>query len=581
MRDWVDALANRSCDSEEFLQHLRRHGRENSEEIWEALALLDQSFRSRRIDRDTFLPIKSNLQQFVLGRDAEADAPREQKIPVVAPVEAPVAPRVSVATPPVAPSPIRIGTLLRGRYRVIGVLGRSDKGTVVEAIDEMRADAPDIMQRIAIRILDAQQLKESGQMSVYLRHVCKLQTLSHPNLLRVFDFDQDEGRPFLTMELLAGSSLPQFMAPTASALQYKLDRRHVLRCIAGALQCAHAQGIAHGDLHVEDVFITLTGDVRLMGLDGAFNRTADDIAKDHLAFAWLVIDLLGDRSHSGQLRRPEGLTDKQWRAVEAVILVQGAQGDKLLQLFADPDRAVAAPVPVPVPARAPLEGIYALPYAAPPSSPSDLFGRSGGKAKWVWGLLLLGLASGAGYVAYERPDLISYFTKSSVRALPVAAPLPAAVAAKDSSEPAVRAPDQPAAEIAPASAPVSRRSTIYLAQESLQVEDGTALARVRVLRQGNTTGSATFVWWTENGSAAPDIDFYAVTPRSAQFEADSSSVDLFVPLIPTTTHTEPVTFYVKIDEAGNGARMGERTLAQVSIVPPGYVPAPASEDAPD
>jgi serine/threonine protein kinase len=180
---------------------------------------------------------------------------------------------------------------------------------VIEAIDEMRADAPDIMQRIAMRILDAQQLKESGQMSAYLRHVCKLQTLSHPNLLRVFDFDQDEGRLFLTMELLSGSSLPQFVAPTASALQYRLDRRHVLRSVAGALQCAHAQGIAHGELRAEDIFITLSGDVRLMGLDGAFNRTSDDIAKDHLAFAWLVIDLLGDRSHPGQLRRPEGLTD--------------------------------------------------------------------------------------------------------------------------------------------------------------------------------------------------------------------------------------------------------------------------------
>jgi serine/threonine protein kinase len=574
----VEALANGDCDSAEFLQHLRRQGRENSEEIWEALALLDQSFRSRRIDRDTFLPIKSNLQQFALGRDAEADEPRESSIPVLAPVEAPEAPRTPVATQAAAPSPIRIGTLLRGRYRVIGVLGRSDKGTVVEAIDEMRADVPDIMQRIAIRILDAQQLKESGQMSAYLRHVCKLQTLSHPNLLRVFDFDQDEGRPFLTMELLAGSSLPQFVAPTASALQYKLDRRRVLRCIAGALQCAHAQGIAHGDLHVENVFITLTGDVRLMGLDGAFNRTANDIAKDHLAFAWLVIDLLGDRSHSGQLRRPEGLTDKQWRAVEAVILVQGAQGDKLLQLFADPERAAPAAAPV----RVPVEEIRPLPYAAPLSSSSDLFGRSGGKAKWAWGLLLLGMACGAGYVAYERPDLISYFTKPSVRTLPAAAaPLPVADAAKDSSAPASRVPDQPAAEIGAVTAPVSRRSSIYLAQESLQVEDGTALARVRVLRQGNTTGSATFVWWTENGSAAPDIDFYAVTPRSAQFEADTSSVDLFVPLIPTTTHTEPVTFYVKIDEAGNGARLGERTLAQVAIVPPGYVPAPASEDAPD
>jgi serine/threonine protein kinase len=555
VRDWVDALANGSCDSAEFLRHLRRPGRENSEEIWEALALLDQSFRSRRIDRETFLSIKISLQRFALGRDVDADVP--------------VTVRVPAAAQPAVPSPIRIGTVLRGRYRIIGVLGRGAKGTVVEAIDELRAAAPDIMQRIAIRIFDAQQLKESGQVSAYLRHVCKLQTLSHPNLLRVFDFDQDEGRPFLTMELLSGCSLPQFVAPTDSALQYRLDLRHVLRCVAAALQCAHAQGIAHGGLRAEEIFITLTGDVRLMGLDGAFNRNAEDIAKDHLAFARLVIDLLGEGSHAGQLRQPAGLTDRQWRALEAVILGQGAEGDRLLQLFAEPDRAAAA------------EESYPVSSAVPPFSSSELFESSSGKAKWVWSLLLLGLAGGAGYVAYERPELLSYFTTPSDRALPAAAPPATAAAPKASAESAVQQPDQPAADVAPAIAPVANRSTINLAQAALQVEGGTALALVRVLRQGNTSRSATFVWWTENGSAEPDVDFYAVTPRGAEFPANSSSVDLYVPLIPTATHEEPVTFYVKIDEAGNGARLGGRTLAQVSIVPPGYVPAPVSEDAPD
>jgi hypothetical protein len=357
---------------------------------------------------------------------------------------------------------------------------------------------------------------------------------------------------------LTGAAIIGLLEPPASALQYSLDRRHVLRCVAGALQCAHAHGIAHGGLRAEDVFITLTGEVRLMGLDGAFNRTANDIAMDHATFAWLVIDLLGERSQAGQQCRPEGLTDRQWHALEAVIIGRGAQGESLLQLFAEPARA-AAP-----------EEIHPVSHAVPPINASEPFGGGRGKAKWVWRLLLLGLAGGAGYVAYARPDLISYFTTPSDRPLPAAAPKTAAPVA--ASKPVVQPPVQRAADVAPAIAPVTNRSTIYLAQEALQVEYSTSLARVRVLRRGSTTRNVTFVWWTENGSAEPDIDFYAVTPRGAEFAANSASVDLFVPLIPGATRTEPVTFYVKIDEAGNGARLGDRTLAQVSIVPPGYVP---------
>jgi hypothetical protein len=46
--------------------------------------LLDHSFHSRRIDRDTFVPITSNLQQSALGRDVQADALRDPKNPVPA-----------------------------------------------------------------------------------------------------------------------------------------------------------------------------------------------------------------------------------------------------------------------------------------------------------------------------------------------------------------------------------------------------------------------------------------------------------------------------------------------------------------
>ena len=602
IRDWTEALANGSCDSTQFMRHLRELGRVNAEPIWEALALLDQAFRSRRIDRETFLPIKSNLQQFALRGSGEPAPPPGSTIPKLSPVEPPSAAArptmreaaasveaTTTAAPPAAsPAPIRVGSVLRGRYRIIGVLGKGPMGSVVEAIDEMRADAPDGLQRVAIRILDSETFQESGRVSAYLRHVCRLQTLSHPNLLRVFDFDLDQGRPFLTMELLAGSSLPRYLAPAASALRFQLDRRHVLRCIAGALQCAHAQGIAHGQLRAEEVFITLNGDVRLMGLDGAFDATPDDISKDHLAFAWLARDLLGGGANPEHMRRPEGLTDGQWRALEAVILGDRSEGARLLQQFAESTRTAA-------------DEIYTVSYTPPPGE-SGATGRPGHARRWVWVLLALGVVGGAVYLADDRLDLKSYITAAASVLRSPPAPHDEAVASTSrahAAAPAVasqKKPDAvnasptrdagthpatsvepappPAAASVPVEAPVPRYSTINFARETLQVEDSSTVARVRVVRQGNISRSAAFVWWTESGSAEPGADFYAVTPRGANFPANSASVDLFVPLVPNTKHSAPVTFYVKIDEPGPGTTLGSHTLAQVSIVPAGYVSPP-------
>jgi hypothetical protein len=562
IRDWVEALAKGSCSSAELLTHLRELGRQDPESIWEALALLDQSYRSRRIDRETFLPIKSELQQFALRRNPAADTAAGSGGAAAAPLEAvaptPVPPAVVQVR---APAPVRVGSVLRERYRIIGVLGKSATGTVVEAIDEMRADAPDNVQRIAIRILDSALLRESGQMSSYLARICKLQALTHPNVLRIFDFDQDHGRPFLTMELLSGASLPQLLAPADSPLRFQLDRRHVLRCIAGALQFAHESGIVHGELSAEEVFITLSGDVRLMGLDRGFNKSIDDVAKDHLAFAWLVRDLLGGAatSTSGRLRRPEGLNDTQWRALEAVIHGNASEGARLLQLFAESTRVAG------------MDEIYAVAHVPSQPGTSGSNARTRGKGKWIWALLVVGMAGGAGYLNYEPLE----------RQMPIVRvpnPEPPAKAPKvESPAPNVPLPmaEVQTVEIAPESPPAVRHSTLNLARAAIQVEDSNTVARVRVVRQGNLSRSASFVWWTESGSAEPDVDFYPVTPRGAQIPANSASIDLFVPLVPNARHAEPVTFYVKIDEVGSGAVLGSRTLAQVSVVPPGYV-APAA-----
>ncbi len=600
IREWVDALVGGSCSKIEFLRHMRHCGHADSDPIWEALSQLDQAFRNHRLERDLYLPIKSVLQQYALGRGESAlqvaaaapgavsasEAQKPEVQPVVVSqtdiqqsfVDSAAAPGAAapeaVAVPALAP--IRIGSVLRGRYRIIGQLASGAAGTVVEAIDELRADAPEVSQRIAIRILEPQQLQSQEQLAAYLRHVCKLQTLSHPNLVRLFNFDQDGGRAFLTMELLAGSTLDSAVAPSALPLRAALDRHHIVKSVASALHYIHAQGVAHGDLNSESVFITHQGDLRVLGLEASYLVDAQAVSKDHWSFAALAYDLLSKGPKGGKLVRPDGVTNEQWQTLKAVLEGNSSQGPALLRAFA-------------------IEGAKNVP-------------KSGGGAKWRWASLALLPLAAAGYFAYQQygsvwPPLPTSTARATAQ-VPAPAPqatvVPSVAATIEPSITAVEpepASDTPASTENQSTAPlvesqaaaptisstpqrpmsVARVSLVGLERDIVQVEDSQTVARIRVLRTGSTAKPVDFVWWTENGSAQPGVDFNSVTPRAAQIPERASSVELFVPLVPDRVREQPRTFYVKIDEVGVGGELGERTLAQVVIVPQGYV-APAIEE---
>jgi Protein kinase domain/Calx-beta domain len=561
VRDWVAALAHGSCNNVEFLRHFKARAQTDPDIIWEALALLDQNFRSQRIDRDLYIPLKSSLQQFSLGHHNTAEpavrvnsaaGPEQRKI-------ANIDRSPTAAATTVTPSPLRLGTVLRGRYRVIGILGTSAAGTVVEAIDEKRSDAADIQQRVAIRVRETRDLNNTGQLAAYLSHVCKLQTFSHPNLIRIIDLDQDQGRSLLTMELLNGLTLAQITTKNGETLHYSLDRHHVIQCVANALIYTHTQGAAHGKLSPDEVFVTQEGEVKITGLECSFVNNADGMAKDYLAFAWLAYDVLSSEPRTGKLHRPSGLSSDQWRALKSVLSGGAADGPYLLQKFSS------------------ISGEVAI------KKPSNANKRRGNLA---WGSLIVLLASGISYLAYSSfaaPTVDSTSLAPKSTAEEAASQQTSAPTVASSSESAVASSSPtfapPVLSQAIATPQSGRTSNINLEKATLEVSDGQTVARVRVKRRGNLRSSVEFVWWTENGSAQGGVDFNSVSPRTAQFPAGASSVELFVPLVPSVIHKQPSTFYVKVDEAGIGAELGEQTLVQISLVPQGYVAPPETEDS--
>lgn len=143
---------------------------------------------------------------------------------------------------------IGLGTLLGGRYRIERVLGRGGFGAVYLAKDEKLGRA------VALKVLVA---TEEDSRLRFEREARVLAELDHPNVVRVLDFGDENGLPFLVLEHLTGETLAQRLGrggplPATRAVRLILE-------VLSALSAAHERGVIHRDLKPANVFLVLKG----------------------------------------------------------------------------------------------------------------------------------------------------------------------------------------------------------------------------------------------------------------------------------------------------------------------------------
>ncbi|HUE61436.1 MAG TPA: protein kinase, partial [Acidimicrobiales bacterium] len=142
-----------------------------------------------------------------------------------------------MATPRIADS---VGRVLGDRYRLIRPLGTGASAHVYAAEDVS------LRRRVAIKILHPALAGDEGFLRRFRAEAQVVAALRHPNILRVYDWGEDGGAPYLVMELLEGGNLRSL-----------LDRGHLLSPAqaaaigadaARALDYAHRRGLVHRDI---------------------------------------------------------------------------------------------------------------------------------------------------------------------------------------------------------------------------------------------------------------------------------------------------------------------------------------------
>jgi len=161
--------------------------------------------------------------------------------------------------PQAAQSVLPVGKVVADRFEIVQVIGQGGMGVVYEAHDRMRDD------HVALKFLIPQLLASDTARQRFLNEAKIAISLSHPNIISVYDVVKYEDTCFLTMELLKGQSLRQRLVDLAASKQHMpiAEALGIIKEVAAALEYAHHTTI-HRDIKPENIWILANGKAKLM-----------------------------------------------------------------------------------------------------------------------------------------------------------------------------------------------------------------------------------------------------------------------------------------------------------------------------
>ena len=167
------------------------------------------------------------------------------------------------------------GTLLNDRFEIVELVHSGGMGHVYKAIDRRRHPESSAQIHVAIKML-REFLSDRDDVRMMLqREAARAQSLSHPNIINIFDFDEHEGRFYLVMEWLEGESVNALLRRTSGQRLSPAFAWAVIEGAAAAISHVHLNNIVHADINPSNIFITANHDVKL--LDFGVSRCANDL----------------------------------------------------------------------------------------------------------------------------------------------------------------------------------------------------------------------------------------------------------------------------------------------------------------
>ena len=149
-----------------------------------------------------------------------------------------------------------IGATFGGRYRILSELGSGGMGVVYKAHDLELDDV------VALKMLKPSALVDNEHLDRLKSEIKLARKITHPNVLRTFDFGEVEGFPYISMEYVRGLTL-RYLLNETKRIPYSAGLR-IARQLCAGLAAAHEVGVLHRDIKPENLILEQNGNAKLM-----------------------------------------------------------------------------------------------------------------------------------------------------------------------------------------------------------------------------------------------------------------------------------------------------------------------------
>lgn len=143
-----------------------------------------------------------------------------------------------------------------GKYDVVGKLGVGGMGVVYKGYDEL------INRHVAIKTMSLDKSHDENLKKRFYREAQSAGMLNHANIVTIFDMDEEDGQPYIAMELLSGMDLKEIIS---KRLPLSIDKKIDIAVQAcDGLDYAHRHGIVHRDIKPGNIRVLENGLVKIL-----------------------------------------------------------------------------------------------------------------------------------------------------------------------------------------------------------------------------------------------------------------------------------------------------------------------------
>jgi serine/threonine protein kinase/tetratricopeptide (TPR) repeat protein len=160
---------------------------------------------------------------------------------------------------------LELGTVLAGRYQIVDLLGVGGMGAVYKAFDRQ------LTRIVALKTILPEMAATPTALKRFKQEVLLAQSITHKNVVRIFDIGEDGATKFITMDFIEGVDLKGLVAQKGKLSP--TEAAGLIRQVGQGLEAAHAAGVVHRDLKPQNIMIQNDG--RIVVMDFGIARSGE------------------------------------------------------------------------------------------------------------------------------------------------------------------------------------------------------------------------------------------------------------------------------------------------------------------